>query len=326
MGVVAGLAHSRRMRVLVLALAFAAYALGGVAYAQKDKKVKGNFQTEKVGELQKTFKHGAVDRQYILHKPENLPANAPLLFVLHGRSGSNFWTYGLGFNHLADKNGFAVAYPQGEYRYMKGEEPNDPKAKGWTEWNAHMDPARVDDVDFLSSLARALQSEHDLNPDQTFVTGFSMGGYMSYALACQASETFKGVAIVASLMDHKLYVDNNPPPNPLPVLHIHGTADSLCLIDGNINKETGEKIPPTVAEIIDLWAKRNRCITSETKKITDTTTAHFHRGGIDGNEVHYYEIANGKHVWPGQLGEKAGYSDISGINATELIWDFFSKY
>jgi polyhydroxybutyrate depolymerase len=241
MGVVAGLAHSRRVRVLALVLAFAAYALGGASYAQKTKTPKSKFQTNKLAELEKTLEHEGLERRYILHKPEDLPANAPLLFVLHGRSGSNFWTYGLGFNDLADKNGFAVAYPQGEYRYMKGADPNDPKAMGWTEWNAHMDPTRVDDVDFLSSLARALQSEHSLNPDQTFVTGFSIGGYMSYALACKASETFKGVAIVASLMDHKLYVDNNPPPNPLPVLHIHGTADSLCPIDGNINKETGER-------------------------------------------------------------------------------------
>ena len=154
---------------------------------------------------------------------------------------------------------------------------------------------------------------------------------MSYTLACLASETFKGVAIVASLMDDKVYASHNPPPNPMPVLHIHGTKDSMCHIDGNMDKETGARISPSVAEIIDLWSERNNCTTSETKKITDTTTATFHRGGVDGNEVHYYEISGGKHLWPGEvqkkdLKKKQGYDDISGINATELIWDFFSKY
>jgi polyhydroxybutyrate depolymerase len=222
--------------IQLLALAFAAYALGGASYAQKAKTPKGKFQTEKVGELQKALKHGGVDRQYILHKPENLPANAPLLFVLHGRGQTNQWAYGLGFNDLADKNGFAVAYPQSTYAYFGGKDQNDPEAFKLFEWNAHNDPTRVDDVDFLSKLARSLQSEHALNPDQTFVAGFSKGGYMSYTLACQASETFKGVAIVAALMDNNVYENCSPPPNPMPVLHIHGTEDQAVPISGNIVK------------------------------------------------------------------------------------------
>jgi len=283
------------------------------------------------GKIEKTIEHGGQEREYILYEPENLPANAPLLFVLHGRGQTNQGFYELGFNDLADKNGFAVAYPQSTYAYFGGKDQNDPEAFKLFEWNAHNDPTRVDDVDFLSHLARFLQSEHALNPDRTFVAGFSNGGYMSYTLACQASETFKGVAIVAALMDNKVYENCSPPPKAMPVLHIHGTDDSACPIGGNIDKKTGAKIPPSVAEIIELWAKRNNCTTTETLKITDTTTAHFHRDGINGNEVHYYEISGGEHLWPGEvpkkeIQEKQGYGDNSGIDATKIIWDFFSKY
>ncbi len=307
-------------RIIFLALLTTLFAWSPAAYTDGE-----------YGKLEKTFQHGGLEREYIFYKPENLPANAPLLFVLHGRGQTGQWASGLGFDDLADKNGFAVAYPQSTYAYFGGKDQNDPKAFKLFEWNAHNDPTRVDDVDFLSKLARSLQSEHALNPDQTFVAGFSKGGYMSYTLACQASETFKGVAIVAALMDNKVYEDCSPPPNPMPVLHIHGTEDSACPIGGNINKETGEKIPPDVAAIIDLWVKRNNCTTSETKNITDTTTAHFHRGGINGNEVHYYEISGGEHLWPGEvpkkeIQKKQGYGDKSGIDATKIIWDFFSKY
>ena len=41
----------------------------------------------------------------------------------------------------------------------------------------------VDDIGFLSSLARHLQREHGLSTGNTFVAGFSNGGFMSYTLA-----------------------------------------------------------------------------------------------------------------------------------------------
>jgi polyhydroxybutyrate depolymerase len=281
------------------------------------------------GQLEKTIEHGGEERAYILYKPENLAANAPLLFVLHGRGQTGLGFSELGFNDLADKNGFVVAYPQATDAYWG--DKDDPKAIKYSEWNSENKPDRADDVDFLSTLAKTLQSEHGLNPERTFVSGFSKGGFMSYSLACLASDTFKGVAIVASLMDDKVYASHNPPPTAMPVLHIHGTKDSLCPIGGDLNKSTGERVPPDVAAIIDLWAKSNNCTTSETKKITDTTTATFHKGGVNGNEVHYYEISGGEHLWPGEvqkedMKKKQGYDDVSGINATEIIWDFFSKY
>ena len=107
----------------------------------------------KFGKIEKTIEHGGQEREYILYKPENLPANAPLLLVLHGRGQTNQEFYELGFNDLADKNGFAVAYPQSTYAYFGGKDQNDPEAFKFFEWNAHNDPARADDVDFLSKLA-----------------------------------------------------------------------------------------------------------------------------------------------------------------------------
>jgi len=100
------------------------------------------------------------------------------------------------------------------------------KRRGFISWNASnqgIDLGRADDVGFLSMLARYLQAEHNLNPDQTFVTGFSMGGYMSYTLACQASDVFRAAAPVAALMRTEVF-NSCSPKTPMPILHIHGTA------------------------------------------------------------------------------------------------------
>lgn len=329
---------------------------------------------------------------------ENLAANAPLVFVLHGRNQFNSWSYSLGFNRLADADGFAVAYPQGitinsstrkksssvseeglaaknaatmktqktvtvcddgdtfekagvtyicrngQWRKGKGydyKKANDAKSKtgknaaksrrkrkGYISWNASnqgIDLGRADDVGFLSMLARYLQAEHNLNPDQTFVTGFSMGGYMSYTLACEASDVFKAAAPVAALMDTGVF-NTCEPKIPVPILHIHGTADWLVPITGNVDKKDESTIGPSVTDVIGLWSGFNSCTSRDTAGITDTTTAYYCRNGISGNEVHYYKISDHNHIWPGKSVHKKGYVDDSGIDATEIIWAFFSKY
>ena len=251
---------------------------------------------------QYSFEHGGLQRSYRLYKPAGLPPMAPLVVVLHGWGQTSDASYEFGFNQLADKYGFAAAYPLAESR----------------EWNAANDKG-VDDVDFLSKLAQYLQSEHALDPVRTFVTGFSLGGYMSYTLACQASDVFKAAAPVAALMDGKVFNDCKPSV-PMSIFHIHGTNDSLVPIGGNPKDDS-----PSVAATIDFWVKLNGCTPDGTAAISKNTTAHYYRNGVGGNEVHYYEISGCEHLWPGLPIEKKGSVDESGFNAAEAIWDFFSK-
>ena len=55
------------------------------------------------------FTHNNTSREFYLHIPNNLPANAPIIYVFHGWGGN-----GLGmmnqtaFNYLSDENNFAV--------------------------------------------------------------------------------------------------------------------------------------------------------------------------------------------------------------------------
>jgi poly(3-hydroxybutyrate) depolymerase len=59
------------------------------------------------------FLDNNIQREFYLHIPANLPANSPIVFVLHewGGSASGIMYYS-DFNTLSDQNNFAVCYPK----------------------------------------------------------------------------------------------------------------------------------------------------------------------------------------------------------------------
>ena len=64
------------------------------------------------GAIRDSFRHRGMDREYILYLPASLRDNAPLVLVLHGYGGRAMQS-GAGMNRIADREGFAVCYPQG---------------------------------------------------------------------------------------------------------------------------------------------------------------------------------------------------------------------
>ena len=127
------------------------------------------------------YQHGGLNRSYYLYLPDSISMGAPLVFVLHGFTGTaqGIMTYS-GMNDIADDHQFVVCYPQGRM-----------DSNGNTFWNVgydfHQDQT-VDDLGFLVELAHYLQSEYNLSRNNTFATGMSNGGEMSYLLACNASD------------------------------------------------------------------------------------------------------------------------------------------
>jgi len=265
------------------------------------------------------FSHDGLSREYYLYLPDSMEVDSPLLFVFHGYSGSasSIMNYS-GLNQIADDNGFAVCYPQGlidEWDYAF--------------WNVgydwHVDET-VDDVGFSTSLAQYLQTEYNLSGLNTFSTGMSNGGDMSYLLACQASDVFKAVAPVAGCMMTWLY-NSCVPLNPIPVFEIHGTDDDVTWWDGagEINND-GYGPWESVDTTFNFWTQLNSC----TEFIIDTlpdvdmsdgsyVVSHKNTNGLNNNEVWLYEVVNGGHDWPGVWGNM----DIS---TSEEIWNFFEIF
>ena len=254
-----------------------------------------------------TFDHNGETREYKLYKPANVPDNAPLVFVLHGYGGNNQGMVKFGMNVLADGNEFVVCYPQGL-----------PDDKGTTHWNAKLRLSSVDDIDFLSELAKFLHTEHNLNPQGTFSTGFSNGGFMSYTLASVAPEIFKAVAPISGLMSGDTWDEFNST-TPVPILHIHGSTDNVVPIDGSMSTDGGWGGAPAVDSLISFWAQFNNCTEKDTTDFPPRTTAYYNRKGVNSHEVWYYLVDGMAHAWPTSITN-------DGIIASEVVWEFFSHY
>ena len=256
-------------------------------------------------------------REYYLYIPNSIQDNAPLVFVLHGYSGSAGGIMGYsGMNQIASEHGFAVCYPQGLS-----------DQSGYNFWNVgyefHQNQT-VDDVAFLSSLANFLQDEYNLNEENTFSTGMSNGGDMSYMLACQANDVFRAIAPVAGCMMEEIY--NTCDSSPVPILEIHGNNDNVTLWDGDMQNNDGWGAYYSIEDGIEFWVETNNCMSNEeiflpNSNISDGSYIINHRyfDCNDNAEVWLYEVVGGGHDWPGSDGNMD-------INSSEEIWSFFSQY
>ena len=138
--------------------------------------------------------HEGVEREYLVHIPDNFTEDSPIVFVIHGYTDSakQIMEYS-GMNEVSDREGFIVVYPQGTI-----------DSQGNTFFNVgyefHKD-STIDDVSFIRDLFVSLSEEYSLKRKQGFATGMSNGGDMSYLLACTSADLFRAVAPVAgSLM------------------------------------------------------------------------------------------------------------------------------
>ena len=250
-----------------------------------------------------TFDHGGLSRQYYIYEPNIIQENPPLVFLMHGFTGSalGISSYS-GMNAIADEHGFVVCYPQGT---------SDQNGNNF--WNVGYnfhDNQTVNDVSFIVSLAEYLQSEYGYDPNNTFVSGMSNGAEMSYKLACETDGFFSAIAPVAGTMFGVSWTSCDA--NPIPVLEIHGTNDNVTLWDGDYN-DTYWGPYPGIEEVIDFWVEKNDCINNEDIFLESMNTIKHRYFDCNSNmEVWLYEVIGGGHDWP-------EYS-------SQEIWNFFNQY
>lgn len=252
-----------------------------------------------------------VERTYKLYLPANIKRKAPLVFVLHGYGGS-FKLDDKGFNEVADRHGFAVCYPQGS---------KDGRGKNcWNVGYPFQADMSVDDVSFLCKLAKKLQKEHNLSRRNTFCTGMSNGGEMSYLLAYERQNTFKAVAPIAGLT-MKWMTKAYTRTRPIPLFEIHGTEDRTSEWTGDLANKGGWGAYIAVPDAVNYWVERNGCKreTVDTLPLksagSNRVVTHKYIDSKGGKDVWLYEIIGGRHTW--------GNKDI---DTAEEIWKFFSNF
>ena len=214
-------------------------------------------------------------------------------------------------NAIADQNGFAVCYPQGT-------------TDSWGDnfWNVGFNfhsGVTVDDVDFLESLASFLQSNYQLSSNNTFITGFSNGGEISYLLAFDGSNVFKAFAPVAGTVLPNGTINNLFNPNmPVPIFVTHGYNDNDSFYDGDLYQFWGPYLG--VDTLVDFWVNEN--------SLTNFNVDTFPDLNNDGNitiSKKYFSSSTNNEVWLYSHNNGHNWGD-SDIVIEQEIWNFFSLF
>jgi len=275
---------------------------------------------------------GGLERTYSVHISSSYDQTrpTPLVIVLHGGGGTGQGMPKLtGFNAVADKEDFVIAYPDGFEKHW-----ND--GRGIQLYRTQIE--NIDDVGFISALIDHLSDELNIDAKKVYVTGISNGGMMSHRLGCELSQKIAAISPVASNIPvNKASVW--APSWPVPVLIINGTDDPLVPWDGgdiHFGKITlGEVL--SVADTVKFWVGKDRCSSVPAikqlpdKDPSDGTTVRkeIYGGCQDGAEVVLYAIEGGGHTWPGglqYLPESVIGRTSREFNASEVIWQFFKEH
>ncbi|MEJ6710491.1 MAG: PHB depolymerase family esterase [Amylibacter sp.] len=253
-----------------------------------------------------TFDHQETTREHYIYLPPNANAQTPLFVALNGlgRNAKNL-RFGIGLTKHAEQDNFAVLFPQG-LRLPQGSR----------HWNAGFSFSNVDDLGYLDSLIEHIFEVTPLNRNRLTILGISNGGYMAYRMACHSRHPIHAVAIVAGTMSQTDW-KNCPAPNPVSVLHIHGTDDPMIHFTGIAEGMSGWDGAPAVPILAAHWAEKKSAIPAP--PITDYKTVKetCYQNPTNGSEVQMLALKGFGHDWP-NLSNRP-------INALDYVMKFVDR-
>lgn len=253
-------------------------------------------------------------RNYMVYLPNNYTGGTNFPLVIHLHSGG--WTAQQDMNYtklnqVAENNGFIVVYPSAiDMR-----------------WNSGGRPAPdVDDVGFINALIDIMSSRYSIDRERIYACGYSRGGFMAHTLACQLGHRIAAIASVAGVISTSV-ADSCRPLSTMPVLHIHGTADTWVSINGASGFYSAD-------QTISYWTGFNDCGQVDTAMLPDldptdgcTVEKTTYTNCSDNSNVVYYKVIDGGHTWPGAgpPGYAAGRTNQD-FDASAEIWNFFKNH
>ena len=175
---------------------------------------------------QQVLQVGALKRSYSAYVPATTGPDKSLLILLHGRLASGNAiraNAGGGFEQLADREGFTIAYPDAMYGFWHDCRPADVAKTA-----SHAE--RVDDVGFLRAMVQDAVAKYGVDRAKVFLFGFSNGGLMAMRMAWEASDDIAAIAVIAANMpkEHACARSAKTPP----IMFVEGTADKIMPYDG----------------------------------------------------------------------------------------------
>jgi polyhydroxybutyrate depolymerase len=201
----------------------------------------------------------------------------PLIIVLHGFGPftGEIQAGFLGMLDMIDEKGFVMVLPDGTL--------NENGNRFWNGATACCDPNdEIDDVGYLSGLIEEAKQIYNVDEKRVYLMGHSNGGFMSFRMACEASELITAIVSLAgsTFADS---ADCQPATLPVSVLAVHGTADGTILYDG---------VPdayPSAPDTVESFASAAGCDTSASSVLGNVDLI----DAVDGDETEQVAYTTG---------------------------------
>jgi polyhydroxybutyrate depolymerase len=195
---------------------------------------------------------GSATRNYILHVPASYTGMTPVPLVTDWHPilfNGAFEESVSNYKAKSDKEGFIVVWPDGI-------------DNAWNVADCCTTSRTVDDVGFARALIAKLETQACIDPKRVYAVGYSMGGGMSYKLACDATDIIAAIAPAAfQLMTEAEWPCH--PSRPITVISTNGTSDNVIPYTG------GDVKPPNGLNVTNhflgavgtfkAWAMKNGC-------------------------------------------------------------------
>jgi polyhydroxybutyrate depolymerase len=280
------------------------------------------------GQTKVTITSGGGERWFLQHVPAK-QGPLPLVVDFHGYSeGADIHSKLSDLGTYGDEQGFVTISPEGTGSPVR--------------WDVGL---RSADLTFARDLLDDAEQTLCLDTNRVFVTGLSNGAFMTSSVACALADRVAAVAPVAGIRDP----EGCTPSRHVPILAIHGTADTFVTYDGGLG-ESALDLPapdgsgrtlrdvgagtqpkgPSIPEITAAWARRDGCGAEPTTAKVTADVDRLRYPCPKGTEVELYRVTGGGHAWPGSpLGpalEKVVGRTTTSISANAVIWQFFQRH
>lgn len=247
-------------------------------------------------------------RTFHVHVPPSYDGSTavPVMLNFHGYTSNAGQQIALsGMNDKSDEEGFIAVHGEG---WGSAQSWNGGQCCG-----AAMEE-NLDDVGLVRAIIDDLASRACIDRERIYATGMSNGGFLSHRLACEAGDVIAAIAPVAGVLG--IPEEDCTPPRAVPVMHFHGTNDTLVPYGGSSFSGF-----PSVPDTMMGWAERNGC-TAGPDETYDMGNSHCETwsGCTGGVSVTLCTVEGGGHWWPG------GPSSSADIDATDAMWEFLSGY
>jgi polyhydroxybutyrate depolymerase len=275
---------------------------------------------------------GGLEWEFQYYLSDNLPENAPIVFVLHGSGMSGPQVraaYGYRFDLLADSEDLLPVYPTGFDNHW-----ND--CRDGADYAANVQD--VDDIALFRAVIDYLVAEHRADRERVLVTGLSNGGHMAYRLALEAPELVTAIAPIAASLPVWEETDCPRGRQSVPTAIINGTRDpvnpyggGLVSILGNDSRGTVMSSRETAEYFAGLAGHTTNpdTVTLPDRERDDVSTIElttWRAPGLD--EVRLYTVVGGGHTVPSRTATMPAFlvgPTNADIEAADEIWTFFRQ-